>query len=184
MKHWLVMMTVMLGSLAGIAQPPAAPKLFTEPTLGFRYAPPEHFYDLTSFMRQSQQNRAQQLGKKSVLNLVLSLQSGPDDTAKDWQSITIQSYPRAQITAATDRDAAAKFAGMTSGKRGSLVHEVLIGKTHFGVTELDEQEGTLKKHAVIYATVLGEQAVSFAFAGNDAGAVESAAESMKSFEKL
>lgn len=185
-RRLLASAIVAIACVPSLAQPPAAPKVFTEPTIGFRYEPPSGFFNLTEYMRRGMEKQAQQQGKKRTLNLLLALQSGPNDTASDWQAVTIESYERAQVAGKTDRDACLQFAKMSAGNRVPIeeAKDTEIGGMHFVVAEFEMHEGTLTKRAIIYVMNRAGQVVSFSFSGNDAAAVRRSAESMKTIKSL
>lgn len=63
--------------------PPPAPVVFTDSILGFRFTPPPNLRDLTKPDKRSIQERVAEMNKGNTINLLLSLRSGPDDTAPE-----------------------------------------------------------------------------------------------------
>jgi hypothetical protein len=179
---------MILGILAaqGFSQGPASTSaaVFTDSQLGFRYTPPPNLRDLTEAGKQSIKQRAAAMGKTNTLTLLLSLLSGPDDTAVDWHSIGIESYPREKMRSVSDLDASRTFSQTVSGagtETGQPTN-VQIGGSNFVVSTFELREGQLTKHARVYTTVRNGQMLAFAFSANSADVLNGIVDSMKTFQ--
>jgi hypothetical protein len=166
--------------------PPLAPTEFKDSPRGFVYTPPPNLRDLTSFGRQSIQESAAARGVANTLTLLLSLVSGPDDTAADWRTIAIQTYPREKLRTLADREAILKFSrGVArNGKEVGEPSDVTIGDFHFVVSSFELQEGQLTKHARVYSTIRNGLMLSFAFSANSLDVLDSIVTSMKTLRPL
>ncbi len=179
-------MTV-LASFAISQEPPLAPKVFSDTTLGFRYSPPPGLRDVTEGARQDINRRASQAKTTKVITMLLMLLSGPDPSAAGWHSVAIETYPREKIQAANDREASVRFARMVVNNAQPEVGEptdVEIGHFHFVVLRLRGHNGSLTKYGLVYTTVAKGAMLSFGFGANSEGVLERLAKSMKSVSPL
>lgn len=166
--------------------PPAAPNVFKDIALGFQYVPPQGMYDLTQIDRQEIQRRAAARGKANTMTLLLSLRSGPDDTATDWRSVGIETYPRDKVRSSTDRDASKTFSGWVAGGGAGTGQpkDVTIGDFRFLVSTFELHEGQLKKYACVYTAVRNGQMLSLSFSSNSQEVLKKMVESMNSIQPL
>lgn len=164
--------------------PPPAPSVFTDSALGFRYTPPPNLRDLTEAGKQSIQQRAAAMGKTNTLTLLLSLASGPDDTAADWHSIAIESYPREKVGVVSDTDASRFFSRTVAAVQTETgqPEEMKIGDFHFVVSTFERHEGQLTKHARVYTVVRRGQMLSFAFSANSSDVLNRIVDSMTTLQ--
>jgi len=139
--------------------------------------------DFTEVDNQSIQQRAKAMGKTNTLTLLLSLRSGSDDTAPEWHSIGIQTYPREKMGIVSDRDACQTLSRSVArgGTETGQPLDVQIGAIHFVVSTFEVREGQLTKHACVYTTVRNGKMLSFAFSANSSEVLNKIADSMKTF---
>lgn len=182
----LIVVVAMLLTQAVAQAPPTAPKVFKDSALGFQYVPPTGMYDLTQTDQQDIQRRATAAGKTNTMALLLSLRSGPDDTANDWRTIGIQTYPRDRVNASNDRDASKTFSNWVTGgaTETGQSKDVTIGGFPFVVSTFKRQVGQLTKYACVYTTVRNGKILSLSFSSNSQEVLNKTAESMKSFQAL
>jgi hypothetical protein len=137
--------------------------------------------DFTEVDKESIQQRAKAMGKTNMLNLLLSLRSGSDDTAPEWHSIGIETYPREKLAIVTDRDACEAFSRSVARGGTETVRplDVQIGDFHLVVSTFELRERQLIKHARVYTTVRNGQLLSFAFSANSSDVLNKMADSMK-----
>jgi hypothetical protein len=183
MRIAIVTLIILVTQGFGQGSPPA-PSVFTDSTLSFRYTPPANLRDKTEVDRQSIQRRAAAVGTANTLTLLLSLRSGPEDTAADWHSIAIESYPREKLGKVSDRDASRTFSRWVSriGTETGQPADAQIGDSHFVLSNFELQEGQLAKHARIYTTVRNGRMLAFAFSANSADVLNRIADSMTTFQ--
>ncbi len=182
--RFVILLVVVIAAQAVGQMPPPAPKVFTDAAMGFRYNPPSNMRDLTKNEQQSIQQRAAQTGAKSTMTVLLALRSGPDDTAKDWHSVGIQTYPRDKVPGSTDREAGATFSQWVAGRGAEVTEpptESGIGGAHFVVLTFQLHEGRLTKYATVYTTVRDGQLLSFAFSADSRSVLDKITDSMKTF---
>jgi hypothetical protein len=167
-----------------VAQTPPAAPLFRDSKLVFRFSPPANMRDLTAVDRQSIQQRAAALGTSNTLTLLLSLRSGPDDTAADWHSVGIETYPREKLGTVSDRDASRTFSRRVAGAGTEIgqAADLDVGGCRFAVSIFELREGQLTKHARVYTTVRNGRMLSFAFSANSPDVLARIVESMKTFK--
>jgi hypothetical protein len=181
---FLVCIFLATGALLAGQGPP--PTQFNDAGLGFRYTPPADMRDFTSVDRQSVQQKAAARGTTNTLTILLSLRSKSDDTAADWHSVGIETYPRQKVGAVSDRDASQTFSRWVAGngKAVGVPSDVTIGQFHFLISTFELQEGQLVKHARIYTTVCDGRMLSLAFSANSSDVLNSIVASMKTFEPM
>ena len=185
MKTLIVVVAIFLTQ--AVAQtPPAAPRVFKDSALGFQYVPPPGMYDRTQTDQQDIQRRAAAAEKTNTMALLLSLRSGPDDTASDWRTIGIQTYPRDRVPVSSDRDASKIFSGWVTGgaTETGQSRDVTIEGFSFVVSTFKRQEGQLTKYACVYTAVRNGKILSMSFSSNSQEVLNKTAESMKSFQAL
>lgn len=168
-----------------LAQGPP-PTEFIDAALGFRYTPPANMRDFTSVDRRSAQQKAAARDTTNALTVLLSLRSASDDTAADWHSVGIETYPRQKLGPVSDSDASQTFSRWVAGngKAIGVPSDVTIGHFHFVVSIFELREGQLVKHARIYTTVCDDRMLSLAFSANSSDVLNSIVVSMKTFEPM
>ena len=166
--------------------PPPAPSEFTDSNLGFRYTPPPQMLDFTAIDRRTTRERAVAQGTTNTLTLLSSLRSGPDDTAADWRTIGIQTYPHEKFRRQNDRDASVKFSRSIAGnaKEVGQPSDVTIGNFHFVVSSFELREGQLTRRARVYTTVRKGLMLSLSFSANSLDTLDAIVSSMKTFAPL
>jgi hypothetical protein len=112
------------------------------------------------------------------------MSSAPDATAADWQSLTIETYPRQEFGNLDDVSAETKMSAWVAGVSSSpgTPRSVVLSGQRFAVYVLGEREGTMKKGAVIWTTIRKGKLLSFAFVANSPQQLTRLAESMKSVQ--
>jgi hypothetical protein len=162
------------------------PSVFEVPNLGFRYTPPANMIDTTAQAKANVERKAAARGTSNVITVLLSLNSKGPDTAPDWRSIAIETYPREKIHAQSDRDASESFARNIAGggKQVGATGDVTYGPFHFVVADFQLQDGQTLKHARIYTAVRNDRMLAFAFSSNSTDALYDIDASMKTFEPL
>ena len=167
-------------------EPPLAPPEFTDSNLGFRYIPPPKMRDWTAIDRETIRARAAARGTTNTFTLLFSLRSGLDDTAADWRSVGIQTYPRERYRTLSDRDASVKFSRSVAGntKEVDQPSDVTIGDFHFVVSTFELQDGQLTKRARIYTTIRKGLLLSLAFSANSSNTLDAIVSSMRTFTSL
>jgi len=167
-----------------VAQNPRPARLFRDSTLVFRFSPPAHMRDLTDVAKQSVQQRAAALGTSNVLTVLLSLSSGPDDTAADWHSVGIETYSREKLDSLSDRDASRTFSRLVAGGGTEIdqAADLDVGGCQFVVSTFELHEGRLTKYARVYTAVRNARMLSFYFSANSPDVLARTAESMKTFK--
>jgi hypothetical protein len=154
------------------------------PDLGFSYTPPAGMIDKTS--PASIQSRSHAASYSSgATQLLLDMSSGANDTAPDWHHVWIFMIPRAQYSTLSDSAAEGKINTALAGPRASPVGQpqsaVLAGRS-FLVSELEQKEPPLVKHAKIFTTICKTQLVSFVLVSNSSQQVSAMEESMKTLD--
>lgn len=162
----------------------AARKVVAVPDLGFRYTVPPGLEEVTQPADREARNHAAS-HTSNTLDLLLDARSTKDDTAPDWHQVWIETYPRVRWPKLTDSAAEEKMNVIAAGPRGSAVTKpqsmVIAGRT-FLLTEFEDREPPLLKHARIYTTICKTQLVSFIFVSNSADQVKTMEESLKTLE--
>src|SRR5580692_12428012 len=164
----------------------SAPKqsIVSVPDLGFSYAPPAGMIDKTSpASMQSRDHAASYSGRAT--QLLLDMSSGENDTAPDWHHVWIFMIPRAQYSNLSDSAAEGKINTALAGPRASPVGQpqsaVLAGRS-FLVSEFEQKEPPLVKHAKIFTTICKTQLVSFVLVSNSGQQVSAMEESLKTLD--
>jgi hypothetical protein len=164
-------------------EPPAASAQFENLELGFRYVPPGGMRDLTIPERQAIQKKAAERGSTNTLTLLLALRSGPDDTAADWHTVGIETYPRGKFGNLSDHDASQIFSRRVMGidRETGQPSDVNLGGFDFVVSTFELREGQLTKHARVYTTVRNGKLLALAFSANSSDVLNHIVGSMASF---
>ncbi|HKT87274.1 MAG TPA: hypothetical protein VJQ59_02475 [Candidatus Sulfotelmatobacter sp.] len=119
-----------------------------------------------------------------MLNALLAMSSGIDDGAKNWGSVTIETYPRKSASERDDVKAEIQMSGWVAHATGATTppkFEVISGQ-RFAVSLFALQDGKIRKGAVVWTTVRRGKLLSFAFAANSPQRLKSLTESMKSVQ--
>ena len=152
--------------------------------LGFRYTPPDKMFDETDSARESVRSRAAALHTTNVFDVLLSLGFG-DDTGPEWFSVGVETFPRSKISITDASAAEARINVLAGGARATLVGSprvMTVAGQAFSVSEFEQSEPPLLKHARVYTTIRGDRFVTFSFSANSAAKIEPIAESMRSLE--
>lgn len=155
---------------------------YSNTELGFSFTPPSGFRDLTAASNQAEGTGV--TDDRPRFQFLLRMASGPDDTAPDWLSLGIVTYPRGRDRDKSD-DVTASFItnqAFASGLGGQASERkvVKISGMDFVMTRVERNEPPLTKHAIVYTTVYRERFLSFFFAGNSRDNVEKVAQSINS----
>jgi hypothetical protein len=154
----------------------SAPNIFISLELGFRYNPPA---DLIDFPTLS--------SKLDTLKVLLLRRSGLDDRLPDWRSLSIETYPRAQLRNPSDLYADLMMAKMVVGLKATELgtpSDETIGPFHFVISQFQFRDARALKYGRIYTTVLRGQLVSFAFAATSYQVLDKLASSVKTIAPL
>jgi hypothetical protein len=157
---------------------------YSSATLGFRYTPPSEMLNKTELLRNEIQLKAEASNAKNKLDALLAMSSGLNDAAPDWHSLTIETYPRDSVADPDDTSAEAKMSTWVAGISGSpgKPRTIVLSGQSFLVYVIGEQEGTLKKGAVIWTTIRKGKLLSFAFVANSPEQLKALAETMKTVQ--
>jgi hypothetical protein len=154
------------------------------PDLGFSYAPPAGMIDKTSPASVQSRSHAASYSNRAT-QLLLDMSSGENDTAPDWHHVWIFMIPRAQYSNLSDSAAEGKINTALAGPRASPVGQpqsaVRAGRS-FLVSEFEQKEPPLIKHAKIFTTICKTQLVSFVLVSNSGQQVSAMEESLKSLD--
>lgn len=162
----------------------AATEVVSVPDLEFRYTPPPGLEEVTTPADREERNHAAS-HSSNTLDLLLDARSDKIDTTPDWRQLWIEIYPRARWSKLTDSAAEEKMNVIAAGPRGSAVSKprpVVIAGRHFVLSEFEDSEPPLLKHASIYTTICKTQLVSFIFVSNSADQVKAMEETMKTLK--
>lgn len=157
---------------------------YSNETLGFRYTPPNGMQDETESERASIQARAKALHSNKIMDLLLTMISGSDDTAQSWGSLGIETYPRDAFPDLDAVSAEAKMSAWVAGIKSSpgTPRSVILSGQSFSVSVFGMQDGAIKKGAVVWTTIRKGKLLSFAFSANSPERLKTLAESMKSLQ--
>ncbi len=155
---------------------------YSNTALGFRYSPPSEMKDETESGRTEIRARAAAHHTTNALGLLLSMSSGPDATATDWHLLSIETYPRQKFSSLDDISAKAKMSAWVAGISISpeKSRSVVLAGQSFAVYVFGEQDGLIKKGAVVWTTIRKDKLLSFAFVANTPQQLKRLAETMKS----
>ncbi len=138
------------------------------PDLGLRYTPPAGLTDKTTPASKRFREHAASYTAKAA-ELILDMSSDDGDSSVEWHQVWMFVFPRAQLSNLDDAGAEAKMnaalAGPRSTSTGRPQAAVLAGRT-FLVSEFEQKEPPLTKHAKIFTTICKTQLVSIAFVSN------------------
>jgi hypothetical protein len=140
--------------------------------------------DKTSSARAEARSHAGSYTAKAA-ELILDMSSDDADTTPEWHQLWIFIFPRAQLTNLDDSAAEGTMNTALAGPRAVVVGKpqssVLAGQS-FLVSEFEQKEPPLLKHAKVYTTICRTQMVSFVFVSNSAEQVKSMEESLKTLD--
>ncbi|MGD0271574.1 MAG: hypothetical protein ABSB14_21070, partial [Candidatus Sulfotelmatobacter sp.] len=140
------------------------------PDLGFSYTPPAGMIDKTSTASVQSRSHAASYSSRAT-QLLLDMSSGENDTAPDWHHVWMFTLPRAQYSSLSDSAAEGKINTALAGPRASPVGQpkgsLLAGRS-FLISEFEQKEPPLIKHAKIFTTICKTQLVSFVLVSNSA----------------
>lgn len=159
--------------------------VFSDAELGFRYTPPKGLTDETSDARESVRSHAAALHTDNTFDVLQSLTSGPDDAAPEWHSVHIQTYARARFAVLDDIAAEARINMWAAGARASEVGHpktVSIGGLSFVVSNFEQSEPPLLRHARVYSTMRNGKLLVIAFSANSIDKIKPLADSMQTLE--
>jgi hypothetical protein len=158
--------------------------VYSDPSLRLRYEPPGGMQDETESGRAQIQDRAAARHTSKVFDLLLAMTAGPDDTAPDWYSLIIETYPRSAVSEPDDAKAEAQMNAWVAHSKdaSALPKSVVLSGQSFSVSVFGLQEGTVKKGAVVWTTVRKGKLLSFAFVANSPEQLKRLTESMKSIQ--
>jgi hypothetical protein len=158
----------------------AAPaQTYTNSELGFSYEPPGGLRDLTAGIKQSEAAHPQD--GKPHFEALLRMISSPDDTAPDWVTLGISTYPRGREKDKGDDVTAGYITNFAFASGATVKREVTrFGGRDFSTTHFQKNEPSSTKYTIVFTTVHKEMFISFFFSGNDRERVLKLAESMSS----
>jgi hypothetical protein len=160
----------------------AQSQIVSVPDLGFTYTPPLGLEEVTLPADRERRNHEASHSAKT-LDMLLDMHSSTTDTLPDWRQLWIEAYPRALLSKITDTAAEEKMNTAAAGPRGVSVGKpqaiMMAGRT-FLMSEFEDKEPPLLKHAKIYTTICKTQLVSFIFVSNSAEQMKSMEDSLKS----
>jgi hypothetical protein len=166
------------------AKDPVPGNVFSVPSLGLRYTPPAGMIDETSAAGKDARSHAAEHTSKTT-DLILDMSSNDADTAPDWHQIWIFIYPRVQLSNLTDSAAQAKINVSLAGPRSVAVGQprgTVLSGLGFTVSEFEQREPPLIKHAKIFTTICKGQLVSFVLVSNSEVQVRQMEESLKTLD--
>jgi len=180
--YFLLLALSALGEQDKRASP--SPTVYLNESFGFRYEPPLGMRDETERGRVEIRARSEARHANKILVLLLSMTSGPRDTAEDWHSVTIETYPRTAFSDLDDASAEAKMNAWVAGLRVSpgVPRSVVLSGQTFAVSVFGQQAGAVKKGAVVWTTIRKGKLLSFAFVANSPQQLMKLAETMKTVE--
>jgi hypothetical protein len=154
---------------------------FSVPDLGIRYSPPRGMQDRTpSASKEARSHAASYTG--SALNLLLSMSSLERDNAPEWHQMMIFAYPRFHWSNLADAEAEKKLSTLLAGARSTPVSKPrnsIIAGQKFVISEFEQKEPPLLKHAKIFTTICKTQLVSFVLVSNSAAQLGVMEDSLK-----
>jgi len=159
--------------------------VFSDADLGFRYTTPKSLVDETSDARESVRTRAAALHTHNTFNVLLSMTSGPDDTAPGWRLVSIETYLRSNFGGLNNAAAETKINLWAAGSHASAVGDpklVAIAGASFMVSNFEQSEPPLKKHAHVYSTIRNGQLLVIAFTANSEEGVKSLDATMQTLQ--
>lgn len=158
--------------------------IFSVPDLGISYSPPMGMQDRTSSAsKEARSHAASYTG--NALNLLLSMSSVELDNAPEWHQMMIVTYPRAHWPNLADSDAEKKLGTLLAGRIATPAAKpqiTTLAGHKFVVSEFEQKEPPLLKHAKIFTTICKTQLVSFVLVSNSAAQVSAMEESLKTLD--
>jgi hypothetical protein len=157
---------------------------YSNARLGFRYAAPPGLVDRTEPFKADIQEQAKASGTTNMLNAILAMSSGGDDSSPDWGSVTIESYPRKSVSERDDLKAEVQMSAWVAHSRDTSAppKSTVISGQRFSVSLFATQQGPIRKGAVVWTTIRRGELLSFAFAANSPKQLKILAESMKTLQ--
>jgi hypothetical protein len=154
--------------------------------LGVRYTPPQGMTDETADAREEVRARAAAAHTTNTFDVLLGLNSGPDDTAADWHSVGIETYPRSKFANLSDSAAKEKINLWAAGQEvvsavGKPKH-VSVAGVDFLVSEFEHSDPSLQKHARVFSTIRNGKLLVIAFTVNATERLNALAESIQSLQ--
>ncbi len=154
------------------------------PGLGFTYTPPPGMNDKTSAAGVAMRSHAGTYSSEAA-QLILDLSSKDDDTYPEWHQVWVFIFPRAQLPGVNDSAAKEKMNTALAGP-----HATPVGKPQgasfaghdFLVSEFEQKEPPLTKHARIFTTICKTQLLSFVLVSNSAQQVSRMEESLRTLD--
>jgi hypothetical protein len=152
------------------------------PDLGLQYTPPAGMQDKTSAASKQLREHAAAYAIKGA-QPILEIASDDADTSAEWHQLLIFIFPRAQLSNLNDAAAEGKVNTALAGPRSTAAGQpqnATLGARSFLVSEFEQSEPPLLKHAKVYTTICKTQLVSFVLVSNSAGPMKLLEESLKS----
>ncbi len=160
--------------------------VFSDADLSFRYTPPKDFIDETSDARELVRTRAAALHTNNTFNVLLQMTSGPDDTALNWRSVSIETYPRSKFASLSDSAAEEKINKWAAGQEVvSAVgkpRRMSVAGADFIVSEFEHSDPSVQKHARVFSTIRNGKLLVVAFMVNASEQLNGLAESIQSLQ--
>jgi hypothetical protein len=160
----------------------ASPSPISIPDLGLKYTPVAGMQDETSASNRQLRENAAAYATKAA-QPILELSSDDADTKAEWHRLLIFIFPRAQLSALNDAAAEGKINTALAGPRAVAAgqpHNTNLGGRNFLVSEFEQSEPPLLKHAKVYTTICKTELVSFVLVSNSAEPMKGMEESLKS----
>jgi hypothetical protein len=167
---------------ASVSESANAQELFSIPDLGIQYVPPTRILDGTS--PDGKEARKHALANSRIV-LILDMASHERDTAPNWRQLWIFLRPRAALANLSESAADAKMNTVLAGPRSTAVgspHSVVLAGHNFVVSEFQQSEPPLLKHAKLYTTSCKGQLVTLVFVSNSAERLSEMEDSLKSLK--
>lgn len=152
------------------------------PDLGFRYTPPAGLTDKTSPSSREARNHAGSYTGKAA-EVILDMSSDDADADQNWHQLWMFIFPRANLAGLDDAAAEAKMNAALASPRSIALGKpqtVARGGRNFLVSEFEQKEAPLVKHARIFTAVCKGQLVSFVLVSNSADQVSAMEQSLNS----
>ena len=159
--------------------------VFSDADLSFRYTPPKDFIDETSDARELVRTRAAALHTNNTFNVLLQVTSGPDDTALDWRSVSIETYLRSKFAGLNNAAAETKINLWAAGSRAEAVGDpklVAIAGASFMLSNFEQSEPPLTKRGRVFSTIRNGQLLVIALTANSDEGVKSLELSMQTLQ--
>jgi hypothetical protein len=159
-------------------------EIVSVPDLGFRYTPPPGMKDKTTPASKQLRGHAAAYAAKAA-EPILDLVSDGSDTSPEWHQVWVFLLPRAQLANVSEAIAEGKVNTALAGPNASPVGQpqtVTINGRSFFMSEFEQNEPPLLKHAKIYTAICKSQLISFIFVSNSAGQVKGMEQSLKTLD--